>query len=192
MKIGTFALEAVIQGQLGSALADYAWSILRRVLSWAYDRGKIDINHAIKPGRLYDSDRSDLIWLGLVRSLHTVLPPRQSALGLVSNFDGVQRWRPMLHSGVRTGSACASSNPEISAPGQSETIPALSRMSAPGGKADVPATWAESLLLAKSGSAPSQCEMVTGPGFSSPNPPDQERTTAYRDSSGPNSRSDAH
>ena len=41
-------------------------------------------------------------------------------------------------------------------------------------------------------SAPSQCEMVTGPGFSSPNQPDQERTTAYRDSSGPNSRSDAH
>ncbi len=38
-------------------------SILRRVLSWAYDPGKIDINYAIKPGRLYDSDRSDLIWL---------------------------------------------------------------------------------------------------------------------------------
>ncbi len=41
-------------------------------------------------------------------------------------------------------------------------------------------------------SAPSQCEMVTGPGFSAPNQLDQERTTAYRDSSGPNSRSDAH
>ncbi len=41
-------------------------------------------------------------------------------------------------------------------------------------------------------SAPSQCEMVTGPGFSSPNQPDQERTTAYRDRSGPDSRSDAH
>ena len=41
-------------------------------------------------------------------------------------------------------------------------------------------------------SAPSKCEMVTGPGFSSPNQPDQERTTAYRDSSGPDSRSDAH
>jgi len=41
-------------------------------------------------------------------------------------------------------------------------------------------------------SAPSQCEMVTGPGFSSPNQPDQERTTAYRDSSGSESRSDAH
>ncbi len=39
-------------------------------------------------------------------------------------------------------------------------------------------------------SAPSQCEMVTGPGFLSPNQPDQERTTAYRDSPGPDSRSD--
>ena len=29
----------------------------------AEERGKIDINHAIKPGRLYDRDRSDLIWL---------------------------------------------------------------------------------------------------------------------------------
>jgi len=34
--------------------------------------------------------------------------------------------------------------------------------------------------------------MVTRPGFSSPNQPDQEWTTAYRDSSGPDSRSDAH
>ena len=41
-------------------------------------------------------------------------------------------------------------------------------------------------------SAPSQCEMVTGPGFSSPNQPNQERTTVYRDSSGQNSRSDSH
>ena len=40
--------------------------------------------------------------------------------------------------------------------------------------------------------APSQCEMVTRPGFSSPNQPDQERSTAYRDSSGPDSFSDAH
>ncbi len=34
--------------------------------------------------------------------------------------------------------------------------------------------------------------MVTGPGFSSPNQPDKERTTTYRASSGPDSRSDAH
>ncbi len=41
-------------------------------------------------------------------------------------------------------------------------------------------------------STPSLCEMVTGPGFSSPNQPGQVWTTAYRVSSGPNSRSDAH
>ncbi len=41
-------------------------------------------------------------------------------------------------------------------------------------------------------SAPSQCKMATAPRFSSPNQPDQERITAYRDSSGPKLRSDAH
>ncbi len=41
-------------------------------------------------------------------------------------------------------------------------------------------------------SAPSQCGVVTGPSFSSPNQPDQVRTTAYHDSSGPESRSDGH
>ena len=41
-------------------------------------------------------------------------------------------------------------------------------------------------------SAPSQCEMVTGPDFSSANQPDQKRTTAHRDSSGPNLQLDAH
>ena len=39
---------------------------------------------------------------------------------------------------------------------------------------------------------PSLCEMVAGPGFSSPIQPDRERTTADCDGSGPNSRSDAH
>ena len=41
-------------------------------------------------------------------------------------------------------------------------------------------------------SAPSQCGVVTGSGSSSPNQPDQVRTTAYHDGSGPDSRSDAH
>ncbi len=41
-------------------------------------------------------------------------------------------------------------------------------------------------------SAPSQCKMVTGPGCSSSNQLDKERTTAYRASAGPDSRPDAH
>ncbi len=43
--------------------ADYAWSALRRLLSWAYDRGRISVNHAKSAGRLYDSNRADIIWL---------------------------------------------------------------------------------------------------------------------------------
>ena len=39
---------------------------------------------------------------------------------------------------------------------------------------------------------PHRAKWSRGPGFSSPNQPDQERATAYRDSSGPDSRSDAH
>ncbi len=135
------------------------------------------------------------------------------------------------------------------------------RRSVVGGKADVPATWPESPLIAKSGSsqfrpkksstawslchvpagggrcapqsvsgnpaadrwavtgpfatmtaarpvasrspdrtgvycagrsAPSQGEMVTAPGCSSPNQPDKERTTAYRASAGPDSWADAN
>ena len=50
----------------------------------------------------------------------------------------------------------------------------------------------ESRQLCRLDGTPWQCEMVTGSSFSSPNQPDQERTTAYRDSSRPNSRSDAH
>ena len=45
-----------------SRKADYAWSVLRRILSWAHNRGKIATNQAVNPGRLYDSDRSDKIW----------------------------------------------------------------------------------------------------------------------------------
>ena len=41
-------------------------------------------------------------------------------------------------------------------------------------------------------SPPSKREIVTEPRLSPPNQPDQVRPTAYRDSSGPDSRSDAH
>lgn len=44
--------------------ADYAWSVLQSVLSWAQHRGRIDFNHAIKPRRLYRSDRSQCLWNG--------------------------------------------------------------------------------------------------------------------------------
>ena len=46
-------------------------------------------------------------------------------------------------------------------------------------------------LYRESRGAPSAPGLFSGSGFRSPNQPDQERTAAYRDSSGPNSGSDA-
>ncbi|MCJ2084517.1 tyrosine-type recombinase/integrase [Methylobacterium sp. E-005] len=42
--------------------ADYAWSVLARVLAFAKDRGKISVNVCEKGGRIYTGDRKDVIW----------------------------------------------------------------------------------------------------------------------------------
>jgi integrase len=42
--------------------ADYAWSVLARVLSWALDRGLILANPCEKGGRLYRAMRTDKVW----------------------------------------------------------------------------------------------------------------------------------
>jgi hypothetical protein len=41
--------------------ADYAWSVLARVLSWELDRRLIDANPCEKGGRLYNASRSDRV-----------------------------------------------------------------------------------------------------------------------------------
>ncbi len=72
--------------------ADYAWSILRRVLSWAYDRGKLKVNHAINPGRLYVSDRSDKIWLPEhVDAFCKVAPYELQAAMVLAAYTGQRR-----------------------------------------------------------------------------------------------------
>ncbi len=42
--------------------ADYAWSVLARVLSWALDRGLVPANPCEKGGRLYHGSRAENIW----------------------------------------------------------------------------------------------------------------------------------
>jgi integrase len=42
--------------------ADYAWTVLARILSVAKDRGKIAVNPCEKGGRLYDGTRVDFVW----------------------------------------------------------------------------------------------------------------------------------
>jgi integrase len=42
--------------------ADYGWSVLARVLSWALDRGLIEANPCEKGGRVYRGTRVDQVW----------------------------------------------------------------------------------------------------------------------------------
>lgn len=42
--------------------ADYAWTTLARILSFAKDRGKLSVNIAERGGRLYSADRTENIW----------------------------------------------------------------------------------------------------------------------------------
>src|SRR6516164_2595126 len=42
--------------------ADYAYTVLARVLSWAKDRGKITVNPCERGGRVYHGTRVDFVW----------------------------------------------------------------------------------------------------------------------------------
>lgn len=42
--------------------ADYAWTTLARIMSFAKDRGTIAANPCEKGGRLYSADRTDKVW----------------------------------------------------------------------------------------------------------------------------------
>lgn len=42
--------------------ADYAWTVLRRVVSWAVGRGILKQHHLRDAGSLYHSNRADIIW----------------------------------------------------------------------------------------------------------------------------------
>jgi integrase len=46
----------------GRRQADYAWTVLARVLSWADNRGLVVANPCAKGGRLYRGSRIDKIW----------------------------------------------------------------------------------------------------------------------------------
>ncbi|MBO3760022.1 tyrosine-type recombinase/integrase [Ciceribacter sp. L1K22] len=57
--------------------ADYAWTTLARVLSFAKDRGRITVNVCERGGRLYRPDRSELVWKDQdLRSFHLVASPK--------------------------------------------------------------------------------------------------------------------
>ena len=42
--------------------AEYAWTVLRRVVSWAYDRGHLRAHHLRGGGKVYEANRSEILW----------------------------------------------------------------------------------------------------------------------------------
>jgi hypothetical protein len=51
-----------IAASSGRRQADYAWSVLARVFSWALDRGLVAANPCTHGGRLYRGSRAEKIW----------------------------------------------------------------------------------------------------------------------------------
>jgi len=46
----------------GPRQADYAWTVLARVFSWACNRGLIEANPCVKGGRIYSGSRAEKVW----------------------------------------------------------------------------------------------------------------------------------
>ena len=42
--------------------ADYAWTVLARLMAWAKNRGRLKTNPCEKAGRLYRANRADRVW----------------------------------------------------------------------------------------------------------------------------------
>jgi integrase len=51
-----------LAGDSGRRQADYAWTVLARVLSWALNRGLVTTNPCEKGGRLYRGSRAESVW----------------------------------------------------------------------------------------------------------------------------------
>jgi integrase len=69
--------------------ADYVYQTLRRILSWAVERGHIDTNPCAKGGKLYEGTRVDKIWSDEdVARFLTVAPPHVGLLMMLAVESG--------------------------------------------------------------------------------------------------------
>jgi integrase len=63
--------------------ADYAWTVLARVLSWGFDRGLVMANPCEKGGRLYRGSRADKVWTAVDEAAFLARAPRHLHLPLL-------------------------------------------------------------------------------------------------------------
>ncbi|MBI3699191.1 MAG: tyrosine-type recombinase/integrase [Afipia sp.] len=76
--------------------ADYAWTTLARVMSFAKDRGMIDANPCERGGRLYGADRTDKLWGEPEIAAMLAVAPPELALALVMAIWTGQRQGDLL------------------------------------------------------------------------------------------------
>ncbi|MCJ2030932.1 tyrosine-type recombinase/integrase [Methylobacterium sp. J-043] len=63
--------------------ADYAWTVLARILSWALDRGLILANPCERGGRLYRARRTDKVWTDVDEAAFLAHAPAHLHLPLI-------------------------------------------------------------------------------------------------------------
>jgi integrase len=80
----------------GARQADYAMTVLGRILSWSVNRGYLAVNPAAKPGRKYQSDRVERIWLREDVAAFLAIAPLELALAMVLARDTAQRQGDLL------------------------------------------------------------------------------------------------
>ncbi|MHC2017713.1 tyrosine-type recombinase/integrase [Methylobacterium sp. CM6247] len=76
--------------------ADYAWSVLARILSWALDRGLILANPCERGGRLYRARRADKVWQDADEAAFLAAAPRHLHLPLLMALWTGQRQGDLL------------------------------------------------------------------------------------------------
>jgi integrase len=63
--------------------ADYAWTVLARILSWALDRGLVAANPCARGGRLYRGSRAEKVWTTDDESVFLARAPAHLHLALM-------------------------------------------------------------------------------------------------------------
>src|SRR6516165_7052676 len=67
----------------GRRQADYAWTVLARILSWGLDRGLVLANPCERGGRLYRGSRRDIVWTAADEALFLERAPAHLHLPLI-------------------------------------------------------------------------------------------------------------
>lgn len=80
----------------GRRQADYAWTVLARILSWALNRGLVAANPCQRGGRLYRGSRADKIWTADDESAFLKKAPSHLHLPLLLALWTGQRQRDLL------------------------------------------------------------------------------------------------